>query len=93
MILFLKSLVKSQELDGKSILLAILIQILEFLLKWDLTVYFLQDLIIMIRLEDMMKEKWNLFGNQIHKALEKMLTYFLMFYGITTVLLEDSACS
>ena len=93
MILFLKSLVKSQELDGKSILLAILIQILEFLLKWDLTVYFLQDLIIMIKLEDMMKEKWNLFGNQIHKALEKMLTYFLMFYGITTVLLEDSACS
>lgn len=63
---------KSQELDGKSIHLAILIQILEYLQKWDLTVYFLQDLIIMIRLEDMMKEKWNLFGNQIHKALEKM---------------------
>ena len=93
MILFLKSLVKSQELDGKSIHLAILIQILEYLQKWDLTVYFLQDLIIMIRLEDMMKEKWNLFGNQIHKALEKMLTYFLMFYGITTVLQEDLACS
>jgi len=93
MILFLKSLVKSQELDGKSILLAILIQILEYFQKWDLTVYFLQDLIIMIKLEDMMKEKWNLFGNQIHKALEKMLTYFLMFYGITTVLQEDLACS
>ena len=83
----------SQELDGKSIHLAIRMQTQEYLLKWDLMLSFLPDSTMVIRKEELTKENWNLFGSQIHRVLEKMSIYLLMYFGIITVHLEDSTCT
>jgi hypothetical protein len=88
-ILFWKTLGKNQELVGKLIHLVILIPIQDFLLKWDLMLCSLPDLITKIKIREWTTKNWSMYGDlhNLGMILTSSLTYYISIIVLHTVLI------